>query len=139
MKILYTAYSHVDAITLHSLLLSQGVESLILDLNHSTLEPHKIQALGIRIAVPDSQEQEAAEVLNSFLESKRLRPEGGKVRSPGKDGDQCPRCSSRNWEADQRPRTIVSLVISLLFMIPIICNRQVVRCKDCGSYWTMKK
>lgn len=137
MTVIYTAYSQTDALTINSLLRASGIESILLDYHHSTLQSHLILSIGIRIGVPDDKDDEAIEIIEDYERKKRERPSYQHIPSKGVKGS-CPQCGSDNIKIEEYPRKLPSLVLGFLFMLPFVVTRKVHRCQDCGTFWRIR-
>ena len=138
MVVIYTAYSHADALTINSLLNASGVDSVLLDYNHAVLQSHLILAIGIRVGVPEEQKDLATEVIEEYIKKKRTRPPFNRAQPAENFEGTCPQCGSGNIRIEGYPRKFPSIILGLILMLPLVIRRKVYRCQDCGAFWKRK-
>lgn len=114
----------IEAHIAKGLLESEGLTAFLDTVNHATTNwPITLALGGIRLFVPPSEAERAAEILRSV---EPLEEELG--------SDACPKCGSSDTVPSEGTWKL-SLLSSHVLGIPLPFTRKVRRCSGCGETW----
>ncbi|HOF34037.1 MAG TPA: DUF2007 domain-containing protein [Spirochaetota bacterium] len=137
MKVVFSSSDFDELFVVQGLLENNNIEYFISDECMSNILPHYAIALGgTKISVDDNDFDLAIKIITEeFLKNQQATNSQVYTKSKEK---KCPKCGSLNVETVKKPKPVLSLLVSLLFFLPIPLNRKYYQCNECNSFWNIK-
>lgn len=134
MKIIYSSINESDVQLAKIVLEDADIPATVLDANTAVAAWHYALAIGgIKLAVADEHLRRAQLVLEQYL-SKIRSPDAKAIPKP-KDPKTCPQCGSEDISMTRIPTKLPSILVTLLFMIPVPLRACRIQCNKCKAYW----
>ncbi len=137
MKFVFSSSSIDELIIVQGILENKNIEYFISDECMSSILPHYAIAIGgTKISVDDNDFEMAKKIITEeFLKNQTIT--NSQVYTKNRE-KKCPKCGCINIETTKKPRPVLSLLVSLLFFLPIPLNRKYYQCSNCNSFWKIK-
>lgn len=119
-----------------SVLASDGIDSIILNENLSSLAPHYILAIGgVQLVVAEDQSERSREILDDYIRKTDISDR--KKMANRANPYRCPSCAGQRISFAWVPVVFPSVV--LLFILGYLpYKKEYLMCGDCHTYWDFK-
>ena len=136
--VVIATYNHpAEAHIAKTKLESEGVEAFVLDEHMASINWHYTLAIGgVRLQVSREDEKRAREILNQEFDWEN------EAQDIKKTWVSCPKCHSKEVVYARYHKEgvakVISILITLLVMIPFVVLKRKWQCLSCGHTWKMK-
>lgn len=121
-----------DVYFIKSLLEETGIQAEIFDENISRIAPHySLIVGGPRVVVQEKDAALAKELIQDYLKNTSIK----KTENSPDQQERCPHCKSNAVSAKKRSFLLPSLIVSLIFFLPVPIMKHFYQCNDCGQRW----